>query len=100
MTWVALAAAYALLVAVYCLGHELGRQKGRREGRVVHFHAADVAHMHKRAQEHRARLQSIRSGEGPRGGSGAVSAPRGAKGLAPVAAEPRDFRGPGGSAAY
>ena len=32
MTWLAVLSAYGLLVAVYCLGHELGYRKGRREG--------------------------------------------------------------------
>ena len=33
MTWLAVLAVYALLVAVYCLGHQLGYSKGRRIGR-------------------------------------------------------------------
>ena len=35
MTWLAVAAGYALLVAVYCLGHELGYRKARSEASAI-----------------------------------------------------------------
>ena len=86
MSWLLLAACYALFLAVYGLGHELGRKKGRREGWAVAkiFHAGDVARTLKRSQERRARLALVHAAEGRRP-SGALDSSR-IQGIAPEAA--------------